>query len=91
MPKRCRNHSGANASSRVEIGVYPQGLVAGDRIVSRASMRLCRANKPGALAGLCGFRAGFYGAAYVWPLGTLDPQVWAAGFLEGRGQRGRAP
>jgi hypothetical protein len=63
---------------------------AGDRAVSLAFTRLCRINKAqGALAWLCGFRAGFYGAPYVWPLGALDPQVWAVGFIEGRGSRGR--
>jgi hypothetical protein len=63
---------------------------AGDRIVSLAFARLCCTNKAqGALARLSGFRAGFYGAPYAWPLGTFDPQVWAVGFIEGRGHRGR--
>jgi hypothetical protein len=58
--------------------------------VSLAFTRLCRNNKAQeALAWLSGFRAGFYGALYVWPLGTLDPQVWAIGFIEGRGSRGQ--
>ena len=62
----------------------------GDHVVSLAFIRLCRINKAqGALAWLSGFRAGFYGAPYVWPLGTLDPQVWAIGFIEGRGSRGQ--
>jgi len=56
--------------------------------VSLAFTRLCRNNKAqGALAWLTGFRAGFYGAPYVWPLGTLDPHAWAVGFIEGRGSR----
>jgi hypothetical protein len=48
-----------------------------------------RSNKPGAFAWLVGYRAGFYGDPYIWPLGALDPQRWTAGFIEGRGQRGR--
>jgi hypothetical protein len=63
---------------------------AGDRVVLLAFSRLCRTNKSqGRLAWLTGFRAGFYGAPYVWPLEALDPQVWAIGFIEGRGSRGR--
>jgi hypothetical protein len=61
---------------------------AGDRVVSRAFSRLCHTNKAQAgLAWLSGFRAGFCGAPYVWPLGALDPQDWAIGFIEGRGSR----
>jgi hypothetical protein len=48
-----------------------------------------RTNKPGALAWLVGYRAGFYGDPNIWPLGALDPQPWALGFIEGRGHRGR--
>jgi hypothetical protein len=52
--------------------------------------RLCRANNAqGALAWLSGFSAGFYGAPYVWPLGSLDPHVWGIGFIEGRGSQGQ--
>jgi hypothetical protein len=47
---------------------------AGD-VTSLAFSRFCRTAKPNALAWLSGFRAGFYGAPYVWPLGVLDPQV----------------
>lgn len=48
-----------------------------------------RTHGNGALAWLGGFRAGFHGAPYVRPLGRLDPQSWALGFIEGRGCRGR--
>jgi len=61
---------------------------AGD-VTSLAFSRFCRTAKPNALAWLTGFRAGYYGAPYVWPLGTLDPQCWALGFIEGRGNRGQ--
>jgi hypothetical protein len=67
-----------------------QHLEVGGRVVSPASERLCCLNRAqGALAWLSGFRAGFYGSTFVWPLGTLDPQIWAAGFIEGRGHRTR--
>jgi hypothetical protein len=59
---------------------------AGDRVVSLAFTRFCRPDKT-----LSGFRAGFDGAPYVSPLGSLDPQKWALGFLEGRSYRGRLP
>jgi hypothetical protein len=91
MPKRCGYSSRAAARSRVKDDVYPQSLGGGDQVVSLAFRRLCRARTlRGALAWLGGFRAGFDGAPYVWPLGTLDPQMWAFGFIEGRGYRGRA-
>jgi hypothetical protein len=48
-----------------------------------------RTHGNGALAWLVCFRAGYYGAPYIWPLGTLDPQIWALGFIEGRGHRGQ--
>ena len=65
---------------------------AGDRVVSLAFTRFCRPGKTqGVLAWLSGFRAGFDGAPYVWPLGSLDPQKWALGFLEGLSYRGRLP
>jgi hypothetical protein len=57
--------------------------------VSLAFERTRSREVQGALAWLTGFRAGFYDAPYVWRLGTLDPQVWALGFIEGRGHRGR--
>jgi hypothetical protein len=60
---------------------------AGD-VASLAFSRFCCTAKPNALAWLAGFRAGYYGGPYVWPLGTLDPQFWALGFIEGRGHRG---
>lgn len=47
--------------------------------------------RQGALAWLSGFRAGFYGAPYFWPLGTVDPLIWSVGFMEGRGSRGQQP
>jgi len=59
---------------------------AGDRVVALAFWRCCR-TRTGALAWFTGFRAGFYGAPYVWPLSTLDPQVWAIGFIEARNSR----
>jgi hypothetical protein len=72
--------------------VCDQHLEAGDRLVSPAFVRLCSTNKAqGTLAWLSGFRAGFYGAPYVRPLGTLDPQVWAWGYIEGAGHRGCTP
>jgi hypothetical protein len=58
-------------------------------VTSLAFSRFCRTAKPNALAWLTGFRAGCYDAAYVRPLGTLDPQFWALGFIEGRGRRGQ--
>ena len=61
---------------------------AGD-VTSLAFSRFCCTAKPNALAWLAGFRAGYYGGPYVWPLGTLDPQFWALGFIEGRGRRGQ--
>ena len=41
---------------------------------------------PGVALG--GFRAGFHGAPFVRPLGALDSETWALGFIEGRGHRG---
>jgi hypothetical protein len=61
---------------------------AGD-VISLAFSRFCRTAKPNALAWLTGFRAGYCNAPYVRPLGTLDPQIWALGFIEGRGHRGQ--
>jgi hypothetical protein len=90
MPKRCGYSSRAVARSRVKTGVYPQSFEVSNCVVSLAFERSCRTNKAqGALAWLSGFRAGFYDAPYVWPLGTLDPHVWAVGFIEGRGSRGQ--
>ena len=63
---------------------------AGDDVVSLAFRRLCRARMSrGALAWLVGFRAGYYGDPYVWPLGALDPHIWSIAFFEGRGYRER--
>jgi hypothetical protein len=61
---------------------------AGDRVVSLAFWRCC-CTRTGPLAWLTGFHAGYYGAPYVWPLGPLDQQFWALGFIEGRGHRGQ--
>jgi hypothetical protein len=66
--------------------VCDQHLEASDRVVSLAFTRFCRRKRQGALAWLSGFRAGSYGAPYVRPLGTLDPQAL---FIEGRSHRGR--
>ena len=60
----------------------------GGDVTSLAFSRFCRTGKPNALAWLTGFHAGYYGAAYVWPLGTLDPEIWALGFIVCRGHRG---
>jgi hypothetical protein len=51
--------------------------------------RVCRVAKRDQLAWPVGFRAGYYGDPYVWPLGALDPRVWARAFIEGRGYRVR--
>ena len=56
-------------------------------VTSLAFSRLCRPGTRDGLAWLTGFRAGFYGQPYVWPLGTLNPHVWALAFIEGRGRR----
>ena len=64
-----------------------RGNIQQARIYSLAFER--RSNKPGALAWLVGYGAGFYGDPYIWPLAALDAQGWTAGFIEGRGQRGR--
>jgi hypothetical protein len=59
---------------------------AGD-VTSLAFSRFCRHGTRDGLAWLTGFRAGFYDQPYVWPLGTLNPHVWALAFIEGRGRR----
>ena len=82
MARRSRERTRTVSRDQVIPGCPQQ---AGD-VASLAFRRVCRSNT-GALAWLTGFRAGFYGASYVWPLGTLDPQVWAIGFIEGRGSR----
>jgi hypothetical protein len=64
---------------------------AGDRVVSLAFSRMCRPGTRDRLAWLTGFRAGFDGKPYIWPLGTLNPHVWALGFIEGRGHRSSRP
>ena len=56
-------------------------------VTSLAFSRLRRHGTRDGLAWLTGFRAGFYGQPYVWPLGTLNPHVWALAFIEGRGRR----
>jgi hypothetical protein len=57
-----------------------------DCITSLAFWRVCRVTKRDQLAWLVGFRAGYYGDPYVWPLlGNLDPHVWSLAFIEGRG------
>jgi hypothetical protein len=86
MPKRCGQHSRAIARSRAKDGVYPQRVAPCD---SLAFWRVCRLAKRNQLAWLVGFRAGYYGDPYVWPLGALDPHVWPIAFIEGRGYRER--
>jgi hypothetical protein len=55
--------------------------------VTSLAFSRCRRGTRDGLAWLTGFRAGFYGQPYVWPLGTLNPHVWALAFIEGRGRR----
>ena len=75
-------------------GLYMRSIRSRPNLVSLAMSRrwpfpaFAVPPKPNALAWLTGFSAGYYGAPYVWPLGTLDPQFWALGFIEGRGHRG---
>jgi hypothetical protein len=87
MARRCLQRRRTRACDQAVLECIQQ---AGDRVVSLALVeRLSGTNQAqGALAWFNGFRAGFYGAPYVWPLGALDPQVWAVGFIEGRGSRG---
>jgi len=89
MPKRCGYSSRAIARSRVKTDVFPQRVAPCDRIRSRAFWRVCRLAKRDQLAWVVGFRAGYYGDPYVWPLGPLDPHVWSIAFIEGRGYRDR--
>jgi hypothetical protein len=65
MARRCLQRRRTRAYDQAVLECTQQ---AGDRVVSLAFARLCRINKAqGALAWLNGFRAGLYGAAYVWP------------------------
>jgi hypothetical protein len=87
MARRCLQRRRTRAYDQAVLEGTQQ---AGDRVVSLDFERLCRANNAqGALAWLSGFSAGFYGAPNVWPLGSLDPHVWAIGFIEGRGSQGQ--
>jgi hypothetical protein len=87
MARRCSQRMRTHACAQEKVESDQQ---ADYRAVSLAFERVRRTNKAqGALAWLSGFRAGFYGAPYVWPLRALDPQVWALGFIEGRGHGGR--
>jgi hypothetical protein len=85
MPKRCGHSSRAAARSRVKTTFYPQGVAPCDRVTSLAFWRIFRLDKRHQLAWLVGFRAGYYGDPYVWPLGASDPHVWSLAFIEGRG------
>lgn len=87
MPPRCGYSSRAAARSRVKDDVYPQRVAPGDRITSLAFWRVCRLARRNQLAWLVGFRAGYYGDPYVWPLGALDPHIWSLAFIEGQGYR----
>ena len=89
MPKRCGQHSRAIACSRAKDGVYPQGVAPCDRFTSLAFWRVCRLANRNQLAWLVGFRAGYHGDPYIWPLGALDPHIWSIAFIEGRGYRER--
>jgi hypothetical protein len=86
MARRCLQRRRPRAYDQAVLECTQQ---AGDHVVSLAFTRSCRINKAQGAAWLTGFRAGFYGAPYVWPLGTLDLHVWAIGFIEGRGSRGQ--
>jgi hypothetical protein len=87
MARRCLQRRRTRAYDQAVLECTQQ---AGDYIVSLAFERFCRTNKAhGALAWISGFRAGFCGAPYVWPLGTLDPLIWSVGFIEGRGSGGQ--
>jgi hypothetical protein len=87
MARRCLQRRRTCAYDQAVLECTQQ---AGDRVVSLTFKRLCRTNKGrGALAWLSGFGDGFYGAPYVRPLGTPDPQRWALGFLGDRGYRVR--
>jgi hypothetical protein len=82
MARAAGQRTRAAARSHGKYRRCPKDSAASNNIVSRA---FTRTDKAGALAWLSGFNAGFHGASYVRPLGTLDSQVWAAGFIEGRG------
>jgi hypothetical protein len=86
MARRCLQPRRTRAYDQAVLECTQQ---AGDRIVSLAFERVRFPKAQGTLAWLSGFRAGFYGAPYVWPLGTLDPLIWSVGFIEGRGSRGQ--
>ena len=80
MARRSRERTRTVSRDQVIPGCPQQ---AGD-VASLASRRVCRSNT-GALAWLTGYRAGYYGDPYVWPLGALDAHIWAIAFIEGRG------
>jgi hypothetical protein len=88
MARRCLQRRRTRAYDQAVLECSQQ---AGDRVVSLAFSRLCRSGARDGLAWLTGFRAGFYGKPYIWPLATLNPQVWAMAFIEGRGRRARGP
>jgi hypothetical protein len=85
MARRCLQRRRTPAYDQVVLKCTQQA----GGVTSLAFSRLRRPGTRGQLAWLTGYRAGFYGAPYVRPLGALDPQKWALGFLEGRGHRGR--
>jgi hypothetical protein len=85
MARRCSQRMRTHACAQEKLEHLQQ---AGGNVVSLAF----KSDKAqGALTCLGSFRAGFCGAPYLWPLGTLYLRKWVAGFLEGRAQRGRAP
>src|SRR5215469_10475879 len=89
MARRCSQRMRTHACAQEKLE-HPQQ--AGGTVVSLAFKHVCLSDKAqGALSCLGNFRAGFCGAPYLGPLGTLYVQKRVAGLLEGRAQRGRAP
>lgn len=89
MPERCGHFSRANARSRVETSVCPQGVEAGGRIVPLAFW--CWRHGKGARNPgdwLAGCNAGREGGTYVYPTDVRDHLAWSARFIRGRAQPG---
>jgi hypothetical protein len=80
-----RTRKGTRTVSRDQ--EIPECAQQASNVASLAFARV-RTHGNGALAWLGGFRAGVHGAPYVRPLGALDPEKSALGFIEGRGHRG---
>jgi hypothetical protein len=85
-----RTRQGTRTVSRdQEVRLGSQQVAPCDHITSLAFWRVCRLAKRDQLAWLVGFRAGYYGDPYVWPLGALEPRIWSIAFIEGHGYRER--